>query len=67
MNLIALNIGVMSVSIGRKTFFTDTVFDVTGVILAITESVLDKTEAVRVNIVRISAKLFWCGSARVRN
>ena len=69
-----MNIGVMSVSIGRKICFTDTVLGVTGAVLVVTrvelvvtERVLDKTGAVRGNTARISVKLFWCGLARAQN
>ena len=53
----------MSVSIARKIFFTGTVFDVTSAVLAGTNLVLERAKAVRVNTVRISVKLFWCGLA----
>lgn len=64
----------MSVRIARKILFTDAVFDFTKALcvgtsaaLVVTGSVLDNTEAVRGNTVRISVKLLWCESAREQN
>lgn len=53
---ITMNIGVMSVSMVGEIFFTQTVFDLTGVRLAVTAGGLGKIEAVLGKTKAVSGK-----------